>query len=1403
MSPNRITEANYAAALAMGQVKAETEFRARAARYLPERDVIEILTTQGSGFLIPRHWISALSDVPDDELAKLEIWPDGSAIELEHRDIQINVHGMLTELLPKMLPTQALAQAFARRGGQATSDAKRRSAIANGRRGGRPRKARASELVASPTDLRIKNEEDQDAVNLGPLTNPAFASFLEEHARLARLLTPFSPTQLIACVGGLLTMPDWQASTLRLEVLQHLIVACCQGTSIASAADLRSWLTELGNGKAGHLEDPSEDVFVSRVHTFSRDYLVFEGIYEASGFYLQRFLNILENMPPPEPYAAIRRSVHSLLALSNEVARRAGVSAFEVGETQPLRDVPSRVLRDLAAVSERVTFSRNDLNALDIKLDDLDPFVFDPRNRAVVRTQKLGQSTLERSPLVWIGDRLRVALPTAITMAVRRLMIDFCLSGDQSESLYSSYANEVAATFARMSLLGGCPAPAPEFHKIDGIYTANISSYVDRGRLLHFCFVVDCFDAYSETGMIGISPTNSAIAKAIDTSLEITHRNFAFNSDFREALTLVVICPWGRPITSEFSGIEDGRWRIESISAADLATISCEPRFSPLELWRLLDTRDALRRSNVELINFNGLLNLFAWSDSLKGHLIPHGQIPDDYDSESPLNVIIPQHGLLEIRRKAVRAGNVHLATTWDGRTVRVRREGIDSYFEEDRDVPLYVSLDDLDAGYLLAVFETSTRGWWVKVETPNSSDRDLQYRLWHVLSVWLARAVLPVVEVASDLPEGPIAWVCTFEDSEKTPASMPIPSNSDAASLLEVKSSGNVVHVIARFGFLASFRTATNEGEMLLIESFVVGTLRLARTVLTASALRTLMSQIVPSEWARDMHIFPAQRFRDFVRDRLPKNSILITRTDDAYSRIGLGWRGRNRSEGSRIHGIGACCSYLATVVHKTWEEMRDDLRKYNRLDLIMRLVANHERISADTDQWLRTARSLLSLHAKKEATTRAATYQIAKLNAGSLCSRLVIEMALCECPENGGVQAGDLDIGRLLANAMQLHHLGGWSEAIKYGGKKPEIRVTPLGDIHTHIDFEDKILNPYGQSLGGSRFRRGADIYESHFREPEVSATSKGAVDPEFWTAWTEAYGFTIDEMRIFMDNLEGEGIRRHEAMFQAGFGELSSLDEAGRLDPQTVQNLLTALTLMPRSSWASTPKGFASKDWYPWRFRRRLSAIARPILQLTECPDPIFLIAPGMVREGATKLLDYCFRGGFDAKDFPPGRMRAWIGAEENRRGHKFNSEVAERLKQLRWNVRANIRATEILNDKLDRDYGDVDVLAWRDGRVLAIECKNLELAMTAGEISRQLHDFLGEQGSQGKPDRLKRHLARIELLQRRAKDVAAFVGSIGMPTVEALLVFSGIVPMHFSELAAHQGAHFTTIDDLDSV
>ena len=140
MSLHQITDAEYAAALAAGRAEMETEIRVQTVRYVLDRDAIEVVTTRNAGFLIPRQWIGALQDVNTEDLMRLEVWPDGAAIEIEDRDIHISVHGLLSAVLSAMLPPRAIAAIFASRGGKATSEAKRISAQENGRRGGRPRK---------------------------------------------------------------------------------------------------------------------------------------------------------------------------------------------------------------------------------------------------------------------------------------------------------------------------------------------------------------------------------------------------------------------------------------------------------------------------------------------------------------------------------------------------------------------------------------------------------------------------------------------------------------------------------------------------------------------------------------------------------------------------------------------------------------------------------------------------------------------------------------------------------------------------------------------------------------------------------------------------------------------------------------------------------------------------------------------------------------------------------------------------------------------------------------------------------------------------------------------------------------------------------------------------------------
>ena len=70
-------------------------------------------------------------------------------------------------------------------------------------------------------------------------------------------------------------------------------------------------------------------------------------------------------------------------------------------------------------------------------------------------------------------------------------------------------------------------------------------------------------------------------------------------------------------------------------------------------------------------------------------------------------------------------------------------------------------------------------------------------------------------------------------------------------------------------------------------------------------------------------------------------------------------------------------------------------------------------------------------------------AVQQIGRVNVATIALRIVIEMALSECPLEGGDAAGVLDVSPLISDAGLLFHLGGCSDAINKGVMNGKIEI------------------------------------------------------------------------------------------------------------------------------------------------------------------------------------------------------------------------------------------------------------------------------------------------------------------------------------------------------------------------
>ena len=245
------------------------------------------------------------------------------------------------------------------------------------------------------------------------------------------------------------------------------------------------------------------------------------------------------------------------------------------------------------------------------------------------------------------------------------------------------------------------------------------------------------------------------------------------------------------------------------------------------------------------------------------------------------------------------------------------------------------------------------------------------------------------------------------------------------------------------------------------------------------------------------------------------------------------------------------------------------------------------------------------------------------------------------------------------------------------------------------------------------------------------------------------------------------------------------------------------LRGFSLEPRDNWAIPPKGYTGRDIYPWLFRRRLSLLLKPYVKMNEDEDPLYIISPGISSDALVYTLHIYSDGNIEAKRCHSSEMKKWIGDETNRRGHDFNKTVAKELKALGYKAKADVGISSIVSTQdLDKNYGDIDVLAWNtaESKIYLIECKDLYYAKAIKEIAEQLTEFKGKDRN-GEPDRLKRHVQRYDLLSKKPEELSKYCDLQGTEiTIIPYVVFSNPVPVLYDQSRAVDHIKLTHIQHI---
>lgn len=1211
-----------------------------------------------------------------------------------------------------------------------------------------------------------------------------------ETERLARVLAGYAPRATIARSAGLLTAPSLQANTIRLEMLVHLAVAHCQGKEKPGYTELGRWLNQyLGQTQMAMWEDPVEDVFVTNVDTPEGNRRVFEGIWESNDYFLQTVLDTLTSRKAPQEFHELLRPAFSLLRLSDCVAERLSLERWHI---EPSRAKGAINVAPIIRLDERarsVTFTNKDLERLGITRELVSPFILREEDKSKLISESTGHSSLERRPLVDFGDALVLALPHAVSPAIRR----FVLSALQDAGYLRAFGDALAARQARQVEKDGLwelkdettsllppehgEGPIPSLH-------SWLLQY-DKNKYLHVVLLHDRLDWLDRQGLSSFMEYPEPVRAGLESYLKKVSAYCLTLPDFEEGMTLLLMGGLGRGFLLSFNDWPNDQWGLSVIRVSDLLRLAGEIDQPIKRYLKCIKQKEWAESQGVKFLNINGDFNFYCYWRRLNYQLIPR-----DLSVGAGSMIVVEHDFVLPVRQELRNLVDRHVIQTADGRFVPGMRFGRDAYFKSMQGRPIYVSLVHLRAGILAGAVETARGPTWLFIE-PREGDESVRHLLYEMWSGFLGLYDRLVTEIEALLPNlvfGAIEIRLNFRELIVQTEYVPIENGGTVAEpavlthfdqrSLEIKFPSD---------FLVNFQQHENIGERLVLRALARGLVKLHQATPTdegvdESLVEAVLEKVIGDVGMRVLHLFHTHYPIEYLLAQRSTPPIFLSHEDFVFSKLRLSDGCTDVEPEGILKTKSECNVFLHKVVAKVWGQLRGLLQQFDRASVIRQTLAIHEAVIQDRDHWRRTALAVISLYKAAEDVFSVAGERESDRNQVSLPARTILEMAICECPVSGGRDISRWELDDLLAKAALFIEAATDSDAINGELVKPEIQLYQNGEYSIDRSFHSTVIRPFLTHYLHEEFQGAADSYSKLYkRKRRVERIRADEIySANFNDVFKTEFGLTPDEAVDGFAELMELAVEQDSVIVQTTLGELRDrLIHVRGLSIEACGAYLKTFGLFHRPAWEQPPEGFNNKDLEPWRFRRKLSATVRPLLIFGEQDTDAVIYGAGGLQSGFAYLLERAEEGQLPPRFFVTEAMKKYVGKVNNERGHAFAEAVAEKLRQQGWQARNEVNMTELGAPKKSAD-GDIDVLAWKSsGEVLLIECKRLQLARTVAEIAEICRRFRGQA-----KDELDKHVRRMNWISQNPSCLERIVGFIPvLNSIDARLVTNTHVPMMY--------------------
>lgn len=1170
---------------------------------------------------------------------------------------------------------------------------------------------------------------------------------------LAKVLTDYDLREVAPIVGGLMTLPKFQANSMRLELLAQLAVGACAGKKRPTHRHLGTWLNrQLGGSDVALLEDPAEDVFIVNVTTFQGDFRVFPGLWEEGDYSTSLLLAALTQAPRSVAQKWMGPAL-ALLRLSDVVVQRSQLERWHMEPSSPKSAMQIPPNLNLAGLGGRVKFSLSDLRRSGIDPAELEAFVLEESCLSQLLFQEDEETALHRRPLLRLDEHYVLAMPNAVTYAVRRYLLDCAAKTNQLRELSTALMMTVQARLARIATHGSRHRTKvlnlpPSLRGVHGTCSSMVVAVGER-RYVHYLLVADDIQQTARFGLLHPPRFAEEASARVEAHVTSVRQYIESTVELGSGHTVVLSGLLGQAVIAPEPPKRE-RWTFVYLRLGDLAMFLRDPD-SPLDrMILLLNQEQELARQGLELPFYNGFLNLYQfWIQ--QGFYLRINDIAHD----APALLQIGTDFVTKYRQGRRVAVDEHCVKLPDGRSTVVQRSNAESAYASLRTLPVYVSLDLLDEGVLAFCLKVSGTQLWVKATPPRDSGaRKPVFELWQALQLLVHRAVTaasPAFEFAADVVQVDLDFsdLMSQEEAVRTAAS--------AISLrTEASATKTSVTIHASSGFLRNFESAENRGEQHLLAEVLRAMSMLSSYNPPSSAdFLGAALQILGGTDARVLHTF---RFWTDVEHLLAADSHPVYRRPDEHigssTRAAFTWMAAP-SRAVELNSQGTTDA-LNLCVQRQVERLQERLKEFSRADLVRKLMHLHESLIREKQRWRSTARAVRALYGECDGT-RAAQEAERERAQLQVTLRALIEAATCESSDNVRLEADNYQIDELVGLMAAIIDLGRDSDVVYFGLARRGMTLYPNGAYALDADLLAELAAPFMNQSFEETYSAAAERYEDWIRtEAPASDRKPDSVfdSAALRNAWRAEYGHSFEAFQEIAGEIQDIAVKQGRVVVTTSAAAIAASLRGSGISLDDVRVFIQAFGLPRRPAWPPTVPEASPKDVMPWRFERRLSLSLRPLV-LEDGSGDGFTYGVGTARESFAYILDSIRSATFDKDVFRSKEMRSWLGGRVDALGRKFAERVAGRLRTLGWTVLTEIRMTRLGAPK-SPDLGDVDVLAWRaDGVVLAIECKRLKASRTIAEIAQNCERFRGNVD-----DHLHKHLRRRSWIEGNISKLAAF-------------------------------------------